>query len=700
MLNATKPTVKPVWTKTTKLAARKRSPVLVDFGSASRFTVLDMDQDPVENMGGARACSPHTDNNPTLDTVCGPEEGRDVFLGPGGPLAPVGADQGGPPRSDERILIGDWGNKNSPVYLVPDHYEVVTEGDRATAQTTRDPYRCPVPDDEDLDVPAPRSDTTVMETGQVVLPPALCCVPDDDDLEVLPHQTRGNEMSTGIDARDFRVCPVPDDGDLEVPLIDIAASLREVPRTQPKRKAKEASQKVRKRRKGKRPRTIGHSPLQSRKWGVAADEWVDRSPDRIDESQAPYVPMVFPTGYTTKKFRLPKTATVECDKAPQASRRETAQILDTVDRSDDAEVTVIGEVDDPRNHHTRITEGRWSIHLQRRPASQLVLSRVVTQAELSRHGGRIAGLGLCGYLSLEWASRVEASAGAEGLDLRDPGARTQLVAFLGTLLTGGRSEGVKDKIRRVQAHLVTSATPWTTAREDDLWLDAQDLINLRLPFPLVVWGLDQGDGRRRIIYPFNRCGTISGEEAREITRVVPQLVLDSAHYHPLDPLAVDSGAWVVAATGHPVGNTPRQDVAVGPRECSARPIPTVGGGPGVHPPGGPAAAGPCRGPTQLAPHGCAATSCNTPAPLELDAVGPESSTREGKRGRAEEEEDPLQGAGTKKAKACALGGRDDHEDRRRPRDVGDCAPPKESKKRCSEVVNAGLANVPEADPPD
>ena len=474
------------------------------------------------------------------------------------------------------------------------------------------PWTCPIPDDDDgasveasnagcltlwlgpaLDCDG-ESSVVVMDDG--VIPPWYCPVPDDDDLDVLDHRViEDGERATPSPANLRHIVPVGDSesepsilsGDAGSPhchlemigqaypgaddvgvvahglttgspphpgpseWVALAPSPGVGPRLQPKRKAKVITQVVRKAREGKKARGVGFSPIQARKWGVAADEWVDRSPDRVEEGETPYVPMVFPTGYTTKKFRPPRTIIKEG--ASNTGGRHAWRIApievegQAVGRADDTLVSSVCANGSGQSSPGVVSEGRWSLyHRSDLLPTQVVLSRVVSQEELSRHSDRIAGLGLCGYLSLEWASRVEGDPTAEGLDLHDVAARNQLSEFLSSLLAGCRTEVVQDKFRRVQTHLATSITPWTSARADGLWLDGQDLIDLRVTFPLVVWGQDQGGGRRRILYPFNRAEGISGPEACAITRVVPQLVFDCAHYHPLDPPEEDGLKWVAS----------------------------------------------------------------------------------------------------------------------------------------------------------
>ena len=67
-------------------------------------------------------------------------------------------------------------------------------------------------------------------------------------------------------------------------------------------------------------------------------------------------------------------------------------------------------------------------------------------------------------------------------------------------------------------------------------MDVADVQHMSLGFPCVLWGQDAGGGRRRVMYPSRGNSPIGVEWAEEIMLTPAQLVLDSAHFFPLDEL--------------------------------------------------------------------------------------------------------------------------------------------------------------------
>jgi len=194
------------------------------------------------------------------------------------------------------------------------------------------------------------------------------------------------------------------------------------------------------------------------------------------------------------------------------------------------------------------------------PAS-VTLSRLVTQEELSRDSSRIDGMGLCGYLSLEWASRGGVGCGV-GLNLRVPSQAARLESFIGSLVVGCRRPATALKCAKVQALLRESATPWHSPCSDGLWLDVSDLAHMSIRFPVVLWGSDVGGGLHRVIYPPVANHPMAVGLAIEISGTTCQIILDSDHFHPLD-LTGDAGllrdpvlAGGVVAVVNPSGQPP------------------------------------------------------------------------------------------------------------------------------------------------
>jgi len=97
----------------------------------------------------------------------------------------------------------------------------------------------------------------------------------------------------------------------------------------------------------------------------------------------------------------------------------------------------------------------------------LVLSRQFTDEELSRNCSRVDGMGMCGFLALEWASRCADGKG-NGLNLRVPSDAHLLGLFLRRLVAGCTQATVKRKCEQVLAHLLESSSPWTSPRSDGL----------------------------------------------------------------------------------------------------------------------------------------------------------------------------------------------------------------------------------------
>jgi hypothetical protein len=103
--------------------------------------------------------------------------------------------------------------------------------------------------------------------------------------------------------------------------------------------------------------------------------------------------------------------------------------------------------------------------------------------------------------------------------------------------TDGR---VQRKLHGLLAHLASSTSPWCLERGSGLWMDVADVPQMSLSFRCVLWGQDAGGGRRRVMYPLRGNLPIGVEWAEEIMRTPAQLVLDSAHFFPLDELGLVS----------------------------------------------------------------------------------------------------------------------------------------------------------------
>ena len=248
----------------------------------------------------------------------------------------------------------------------------------------------------------------------------------------------------------------------------------------------------------------------------------------------------------TRKLKIPRPVLVE-DPAVGVSEYHVGSdaVLDDV-------VPFFGELGSggvvdlthPALNVWRLREKSWSLLVSSVAGDPgVVLSRQTKSDELERNNGRIDGFGMCGYLALEWASRSTRHVVGQGLSLRDPQSKAQLSRFLSSLVEAA-VEPAASKVRRVVDHLAESLTPWHTAREDGLWLDIADLQYLNLSFPLVCWGVDQGDGWRRVAYPPLDNGLITVASAQAVVRVGPHIVLDADHFHPLDEIRVwPFGLW-------------------------------------------------------------------------------------------------------------------------------------------------------------
>jgi hypothetical protein len=121
--------------------------------------------------------------------------------------------------------------------------------------------------------------------------------------------------------------------------------------------------------------------------------------------------------------------------------------------------------------------------------------------------------------------------------LRLPHSRERLASFVGGLLRGCMHDAVCRKLLGLLAHLRDAACPWRLDRSSGFWMDVSDVQHLCLPFPVVLWGLDTGNGRRRVMYPPRGNGVVSLAWAEEVMRSPAQLVWDSAHFFPLDAVS-------------------------------------------------------------------------------------------------------------------------------------------------------------------
>ena len=163
-----------------------------------------------------------------------------------------------------------------------------------------------------------------------------------------------------------------------------------------------------------------------------------------------------------------------------------------------------------------------------------MLSRVVSPEELDRNATRIPAFGWCGYLSLEWAERRSRGVGGGALDLRLSHGRTRMASFVNGLMRGCVDDAVCRKLHGLLSHLREAANAWRLDRVSGLWMDASDVQHMCISFPVVLWGLDTGSGFRRVMYPPRGNGVVSLAWAEEVMRTPAQLILDSAHFFPLD----------------------------------------------------------------------------------------------------------------------------------------------------------------------
>jgi len=186
----------------------------------------------------------------------------------------------------------------------------------------------------------------------------------------------------------------------------------------------------------------------------------------------------------------------------------------------------------------RLTRGRWSA-LCLTP-STVLLSRVVDARELERNTELVPALGWCGYLALEWASRLAAGEVGRVLDLRLPRARRLMGRFLEGRLAACADLAVKAKLTKLCWHLVRAVQPWSLNMGTGLWLNVADIAHLMITFPLVIWGPDVGQGQRRVMYPRHGGNPMSLHEAGELSRSRNQFILDSAHFFPLDTMVEDA----------------------------------------------------------------------------------------------------------------------------------------------------------------
>jgi len=177
--------------------------------------------------------------------------------------------------------------------------------------------------------------------------------------------------------------------------------------------------------------------------------------------------------------------------------------------------------------------GQWgfSTFPARSRSTLMLVSRLINEEEVARNADRVASDGMCGWISLEWAARA-ADFPDRGLNPHVTGDRDCLQAFLASVAsraTGAALAKIEGVIRHMQG-----ATPGFLPKESGLWLGLADLEGLHLPFPLVVWGSDTGGGWRRVMYPSRWNMGVSESTVADIFGCEAQIVLDSAHYFPVD----------------------------------------------------------------------------------------------------------------------------------------------------------------------
>ena len=335
-------------------------------------------------------------------------------------------------------------------------------------------------------------------------------------------------------------------------------------RTQPPRVGK--AQSVRCRRFRKVRTRESRTPLHTGADCRGFVEYDIRDPDPVQpesqflESRFSKIPVVVPLAKVpfTKKFRRVSPVIVE-------GAGDLASVGVGVPKGDG--VVDLTALPESRN----VSVGRWMVEVPQAlsAGSEVVLHRRVCQDELARHSGRIDGFGMCGYLALEWASRRPNSGQGNGLDVRQRDEAVRLADFIGQLVVGCQCRSVVDKFVAVQTHLRTGEEWWRLDQASGLWLSLGDLPHLTVQFDCVVWGVEMGNGLRRVAHPQWGVGPISPRAARDISVIAAQVILDASHFHPLDvdvvgaaPLLVSLGLLTLQPEGSqsaigsgPVGGT-------------------------------------------------------------------------------------------------------------------------------------------------
>ena len=161
----------------------------------------------------------------------------------------------------------------------------------------------------------------------------------------------------------------------------------------------------------------------------------------------------------------------------------------------------------------------------------LPTSGALTSEESARNAGRAKSDGLCGWVALELASRA-GDFPDSGLDPGVPEDRARLAEFM-IYVAGLASGAALAKAQRVSTHLLEEPCR-ILPRSSGMWLGVEDVLDLHLPFELVVWGSDTGDGWRRVLYPLAWNMGVNELDARSIMGCNAQIVLDCDHFFPVD----------------------------------------------------------------------------------------------------------------------------------------------------------------------
>jgi hypothetical protein len=181
--------------------------------------------------------------------------------------------------------------------------------------------------------------------------------------------------------------------------------------------------------------------------------------------------------------------------------------------------------------------GQWgfSKYPPRSRSNQMLVARYILEAEVERNCGRVNSDGLCGWLSLEWASRASDFPG-NGLSLVVPHDIWQMKQFMRSLMVTAKGHALL-KVHGILNYL-HGVGPRILPKASGLWLGVEDIEDLHLQFPVVVWGPDCGEGLRRVMYPTRMNMGVSELDARSVMECEAQIVLDAEHFFPVDTVLI------------------------------------------------------------------------------------------------------------------------------------------------------------------